>query len=185
MSMAHEHHHHGAADGATDPVCGMSVDPATAKHKAEHGGQTYYFCCNGCKTKFTADPNKYLKPRAPEPAVEGAIFTCPMHPQVRQPGPGSCPICGMALEPEMPAAQSGPNPELADMTRRLWIAAVLAAPVVVLDMGGHLFGLHAIASPFWSSMAQLGFATPVVLWAGWPFFMRGAQSLVSRNLNMF
>src|SRR6185312_441668 len=183
MSMAHEHHHHGAADGATDPVCGMSVDPATAKHKAEHGGQTYYFCCNGCKTKFTADPNKYLKPRAPEPAVEGAIYTCPMHPQIRQPGPGSCPICGMALEPEMPGTETGPNPELVDMTRRFWIGLALAVPVMAVEMSGH-FGAHWF-TPAVSNWIQLAFATPVVLWAGWPFFVRGAQTLASRNLNMF
>jgi Cu+-exporting ATPase len=114
----------------------------------------------------------------------GTIFTCPMHPEVRQQGPGSCPICGMALEPEMPTANGGPNPELADMTRRFWIGVVLTVPVVALEMGGHLFGLHLL-SPSLSNWVQLIIATPVVLWAGWPFFVRGTQSIASRNLNMF
>ena len=111
----------------------MSVDPATAKHRADYHGQTYYFCCNGCRTKFIADPQKYLakSKAAPAPVVEGAIYTCPMHPQIRQDGPGACPICGMALEPEMPSADTGPNPELADMTRRFWIGLALAVPVMV------------------------------------------------------
>jgi len=187
MSAAaeHQHHHHNApaAGGATDPVCGMSVDPASAKHSAEHQGQTYYFCCNGCRTKFVADPEKYLKPREPEPVVEGAIYTCPMHPEIRQVGPGSCPICGMALEPEIASADTGPNPELVDMTRRFWIGLVLTLPVFTLEMGGH-FGAHWVA-PAFSNYIQFAFATPVVLWAGWPFFVRGAQSLVTRNLNMF
>jgi len=187
MSAAaeHQHHHHNApaAGGATDPVCGMSVDPASAKHSAEHQGQTYYFCCNGCRTKFVADPEKYLKPREPEPVVEGAIYTCPMHPEIRQVGPGSCPICGMALEPEIASADTGPNPELVDMTRRFWIGLVLTLPVFTLEMGGH-FGAHWVA-PAFSNYIQFAFATPVVLWAGWPFFVRGAQSLVTHNLNMF
>src|SRR5665213_2711744 len=175
------HHHVPAA--ATDPVCGMTVDPASAKHRAEHRGDSYYFCSAGCKTKFIAAPQKYLGERMPEPAVEGAIYICPMHPQVRQSGPGACPICGMALEPEMPTADTGPNPELADMTRRFWIGLVLALPVMIIDMSGH-FGAHWFA-PAVSNWIQFIFATPVVLWAGWPFFVRGGQSLVTRNLNMF
>ncbi|HEY5379343.1 MAG TPA: heavy metal translocating P-type ATPase [Pseudolabrys sp.] len=175
------HHHVPAA--ATDPVCGMTVDPASAKHRAEHRGDSYYFCSAGCKTKFIAAPQKYLGERMPEPAVEGAIYICPMHPQVRQSGPGACPICGMALEPEMPTAGTGPNPELADMTRRFWIGLVLALPVMIIEMSGH-FGAHWFA-PAASNWIQFIFATPVVLWAGWPFFVRGAQSLVTRNLNMF
>ena len=182
MSETGQHHNHGAA---TDPVCGMTVDPATAKHRAEHRGHTVYFCSAGCKTKFTADPRKYLGARAPEPVVEDAIYTCPMHPQIRQPGPGACPICGMALEPEMPTADIGPNPELADMTRRLWIGLALSIPVMVIDMGGHVAGPHNWVDPTLSNWIQFVFATPVVLWAGWPFFVRGAQSLVTRNLNMF
>jgi Cu+-exporting ATPase len=180
MSESGHHHDHAAM---TDPVCGMTVDPATAKHRAEHHGHSYFFCSAGCKTKFVADPQKYLGERAPAPVVEGAIYTCPMHPQIRQNGPGACPICGMALEPEMPSADTGPNPELADMTRRFWIGLVLALPVMVIEMSGH-FGAHWFA-PAVSNLIQFAFATPVVLWAGWPFFVRGAQSLVTRNLNMF
>ncbi len=183
MSVTAEHHHAPAAGGVIDPVCGMTVDPATAKARADYRGETYYFCCAGCQAKFTAAPEKYLKPRAPEPVVEGAIYTCPMHPEIRQGGPGACPICGMALEPEMPTADTGPNPELADMTRRFWIGLALALPVMVIEMSGH-FGAHWF-TPAVSNYIQFAFATPVVLWAGWPFFVRGAQSLVTRNLNMF
>ena len=175
-------HNHGSV---TDPVCGMTVDPHTAKHRADYRGYPYYFCSAGCKTKFTADPQKYLGTRVPEPAVEGAVYTCPMHPQIRQPGPGACPICGMALEPEMPSADTGPNPELTDMTRRFWIGLVLALPVMVVDMGGHFAGPHNWINPALSNWIEFAFATPVVLWAGWPFFVRGAQSLATRNLNMF
>ena len=170
-----------------DPVCGMEVDPATAKHRAEHAGRTYYFCSAGCRAKFASDPAKYLKP-VPAPAAPvaaGATYTCPMHPEIRQAGPGSCPICGMALEPEIATAETGPNPELVDMTRRFWIGLVLAAPVVVLEMGAHLAGGHGWVDPTLSSLVQFAFATPVVIWAGWPFFQRGARSLATRNLNMF
>ncbi len=168
-----------------DPVCGMTVDPQTAEHRADYSGHTYYFCAASCRTKFIADPQKYLGKREPEPVVEGAIYTCPMHPEIRQVGPGPCPICGMALEPEIATADSGPNPELADMTRRFWIGLVLALPVMVLEMGGHFVGPHNWVEPTLSNYIQFAFATPVVLWAGWPFFVRGAQSLVTRNLNMF
>jgi len=122
----------------------MTVDPATARHRAEHGGRTYYFCSAGCRAKFAADPAKYLgpAPAATAPAPAGAIYTCPMHPEIRQAGPGACPICGMALEPVIASADSGPNPELADMTRRFWIGVALAAPVVVLEMGAHIAGAH-------------------------------------------
>ena len=196
MSMHDHHHSHQqaypgdageAAHLVKDPVCGMDVDPRTAKHSAEVGGSTYYFCCNGCKTKFVVDPASYIakQPKPPAPTPEGAIYTCPMHPQIRQIGPGSCPICGMALEPEMASADSGPNPELADMTRRFWIALALSLPVVILEMGGHLFNLHMLIGRQTSNWVQLVFATPVVLWAGYPFFERGAKSLVTRNLNMF
>ncbi|HZP70971.1 MAG TPA: heavy metal translocating P-type ATPase [Pseudolabrys sp.] len=184
--MASEHqHHHNAGGGVIDPVCGMSVDPHTAKHRAAHRGHTYYFCSAGCRTKFVSDPQKYLGPRAPEPAVEGAIYTCPMHPQIRQPGPGSCPICGMALEPEIAGAETGPNPELIDMTRRFWIGLVLTLPVFALEMGAHVAGAHNWVDLSLSNYVQSAFATPVVLWAGWPFFVRGWQSILTRNLNMF
>ncbi len=163
----------------------MTVDPHTAKHRADHRGHTYYFCSAGCRTKFVNDPQKYLGERQPEPVVEGAIYTCPMHPQIRQVGPGSCPICGMALEPELAGSETGPNPELVDMTRRFWIGLALTVPVFVLEMGAHIAGAHNWVDPTLSNYVQFAFATPVVLWAGWPFFVRGWQSLVTRNLNMF
>ena len=169
-----------------DPVCGMSVDPATSKHRFDHRGETFHFCSAGCRTKFAADPKAYLDDSKPKAAVpEGTIYTCPMHPQIRQIGPGSCPICGMALEPEVASLDTPPNPELADMTRRFWIGLVLSVPPVVLEMGGHLVGGHGWVEQTLSNWIQLAFATPVVLWAGWPFFVRGWQSLVTRNLNMF
>jgi Cu+-exporting ATPase len=174
---------------ARDPVCGMAVTVATAKHKAEQGGETYYFCCNGCREKFLGDPARYLKPKAetppPKPAPAGTIYTCPMHPQIRQVGPGACPICGMALEPETVTADDGPNVELIDMTRRFWIGLALAVPVMALEMGGHFVRLPPWLAGATSNWIQLVLATPVVLWAGWPFFVRAWASLVSRNLNMF
>ncbi len=190
MDEHHHHHDHQGGDTtalATDPVCGMKVDPATSQHRLEFGGITYDFCCGGCRDKFAADPAKYLAPKAAEPApapAEGVIWTCPMHPEIRRHRPGTCPICGMALEPLQATAETGPNPELLDMTRRLWIGLALTIPVVVLEMGGHVAGLH-ILPPTLSNWVQFVLATPVVLWAGWPFFQRGWASLVSRNLNMF
>jgi len=197
----HDHAHgahgqHGApkpgndpAKSAIDPVCGMSVDPHTATLKVDHGGRTYYFCSAGCRTKFIADPLKYLDAdqdkAAAAPVPEGTIYTCPMHPEIRQVGPGSCPICGMALEPLMVSAEHGPNPELIDMTRRFWIGLVITLPVLALEMGGHLTNLHMLLGKQTSNWLQFLLATPVVLWAGWPFFVRGWQSLVTRNLNMF
>ena len=186
---AHGHHDHHSHREATvrDPVCGMTVDPATSKHRFDYRGETYHFCSAGCRTKFAADPVSWLekdsKPKAAVP--EGTIYTCPMHPEIRQVGPGNCPICGMALEPEVASLDAPPNPELADMTRRFWIGLVLALPAVVLEMGGHLVGGHGLIDPTLSNWIQFAFATPVVLWAGWPFFVRGWQSLVTRNLNMF
>ncbi|MEA2918408.1 MAG: P-type Cu+ transporter [Bradyrhizobium sp.] len=184
----HGHHHHHADSTAKvrDPVCGMSVDPATSKHRFEARGETFHFCSAGCRTKFAADPPKYLDNSTPKAAApQGATYTCPMHPQIRQVGPGSCPICGMALEPEVATLDAPPNPELADMTRRFWVGLVLALPAVVLEMGGHLVGGHGLLDQTLSNWIQLVFATPVVLWAGWPFFVRGWQSLKTRNLNMF
>jgi Cu+-exporting ATPase len=172
-------------ESVKDPVCGMSVDPHTAKYRAEHEGHTYYFCADRCRTKFIADPSAYLTERKPEPVMEGAVYTCPMHPEIRQVGPGSCPICGMALEPEMVSSDTGPNPELADMTRRFWIGLALTVPVFALEMGGHLTGLHRSLGQQNSNWIQLLLATPVVLWAGRPFFERGWASLQTRNLNMF
>ena len=183
----HSHSHPpAAASRVKDPVCGMTVDPASTAHHAWHADQEYHFCGAGCRTRFLADPERYL---SPSPAVEaeappGTIYTCPMHPEIRQVGPGSCPICGMALEPATVTADSGPNPELADMTRRFWIGLVLALPVFLLEIGGHLTGRMLLPGQT-SNWVQFALATPVVLWAGWPFFVRGWASLRSGNLNMF
>ncbi len=185
----HSSHGHRAHDAATvrDPVCGMTVNPETSKHRFDYRGETWHFCSAGCRTRFAADPLAYLeKNKRPKAAVpEGAIYTCPMHPEIRQVGPGSCPICGMALEPEVASLDAPTNPELADMTRRFWIGLALALPAIVLEMGGHLVGGHGLIDPTLSNWIQFVFATPVVLWAGWPFFVRGWQSLLTRNLNMF
>src|ERR1700733_538847 len=175
---------------ATDPVCGMTVDPAKTPHRHSHGGRDFFFCSAGCCGKFIADPTKYLNKEAAkaEPAAPtGTIYTCPMHPQIRQIGPGSCPICGMALEPVSVSAEAPPNEELIDMTRRFWIGAALAVPVFVLEMGGHFPGLnlHHYIAPQISAWIQFVLATPVVLWAGWPFFVRAFASVRNRSLNMF
>ena len=187
---AMEGHHHApssAGEQVRDPVCGMIVDPHTTPHRHQFEGRAYYFCSAGCLSKFKAEPQKYLdgkqKPEAPVP--EGTIYTCPMHPQIRQVGPGSCPICGMALEPVVATTETGRNPELIDMTRRFWVGTVLTLPVVALEMGFHLTGLAHLISQTTSNWLQMLFATPVVLWGGWPFFVRGWQSLLTRNLNMF
>ncbi|WP_370647429.1 heavy metal translocating P-type ATPase [Polymorphobacter sp. PAMC 29334] len=175
-----------SAATVTDPVCGMAVDPAKTAHHAEHAGQTYHFCSAGCLTKFVANPNAYLgdKP-TPEPTrTTGAIWTCPMHPQIRQEGPGTCPICGMALEPEEPSLDDGPNPELVDFTRRLWVAGVLAVPLLAISMVAEMLGIHVV-SPASSPWIQLALSAPIVLWAGLPFFERGWTSLRTRHLNMF
>jgi P-type Cu+ transporter len=185
VASEHHHHHGNLPEGVIDPVCGMTVDPHTAKHRAEHRGHSYYFCSAGCRTKFVSEPQKYLGKREPEPVAEGTIYTCPMHPEIRQVGPGSCPICGMALEPEIAGTDTGPNPELVDMTRRFWIGLVLSLPVLALEMGGHLTNLHMLLGKTLSNWIQFALATPVVLWAGWPFFVRAWQSVVTRNLNMF
>jgi Cu+-exporting ATPase len=186
-----------AAGDARDPVCGMVVDAGTAKHRVEHDGQTHYFCCDGCKAKFLADPTRFLKPAdkgvpsVPEapmaPLAAGTIYTCPMHPQIRRNAPGSCPICGMALEPEGVPEAEGSSPELKDMTRRFVIGAVLASPIFVLEMGGHLPVLHldhyvSMAASMW---IQFALATPIVLWCAWPFFQRGWASVLNRSPNMF
>ncbi len=176
------------ADLAIDPVCGMRVNPGTTAHHFAHGGTTYHFCSAGCRTKFVAAPDSYLKKTAvPEPARPGAIYTCPMHPQIRQAGPGACPICGMALEPVEATAEAQPNHELADMTRRFWIGLALTLPVFILEMDSHIpgLGLHDLVPPATSTWVQFALATPVVLWAGWPFFQRGWASVRSGHLNMF
>ena len=182
----HHGHHIGGIASVRDPVCGMAVDPATSRYRFDYSGETFHFCSAGCRTKFAADPQKYLANSKPEAALpQGTIYTCPMHPQIRQIGPGNCPICGMALEPEVASLDAPPNPELADMARRFWVGLVLSLPAVVLEMGGHVVGGHGWIDQSLSNWIQLVFATPVVLWAGWPFFVRGWQSLVTRHLNMF
>jgi Cu+-exporting ATPase len=208
----HERHHHDAANAAAthdhaspghdggvesvasierviDPVCGMKVDPATSKHRFDHDGHTFHFCSARCREKFVASPDIYLKPAAdPAPAPPKAtIYTCPMHPEIRQEGPGSCPLCGMALEPLMVTAEAPANRELVDMTRRFWIGLALSLPVFVLEMGGHVpwLGLHHIVPANVSTWIQFALSTPVVLWAGLPFFQRAWASVVNRSLNMF
>ncbi len=179
----------------TDPVCGMTVS-VDSPHVLQHEGKPVYFCSSGCKAKFVANPAKYQvshpesnapTPPATERTVDGAIYTCPMHPQIRQVGPGNCPICGMTLEPVTAIAAAGPNRELADMTRRFWVGLVLTVPVFVLEMGGHIpgLGLHDLVPAHISTWIQFALSTPVVLWAGWPFFERAWASVVHRSLNMF
>ncbi len=194
---AHAQHGHGHSHGAgtatpaagmaKDPVCGMDVDPHKAKHTATYQGRPYYFCSAGCRTKFVDSPERYLAPSAVKapPVPADAVYTCPMHPEVRQVGPGACPICGMALEPLEVGADTGPSAELLDMTRRFWAGLVMTLPVFALEMGGHLVDLHWLMRQQTSNWLQLVLATPVVLWAGWPFFARGWASLQTRNLNMF
>ncbi len=190
-----------AVDGTRvkDPVCGMMVEPRTAKHSHTLAGKAYFFCSAGCRQKFMLDPQKYLAPAKTKaaPAVPVAsseatatpgnndFYTCPMHPEVRRHGPGTCPICGMALEPEQISADTGPSHELLDMTRRFMVALALTLPLFVFEMGSHVFDLHSWIVPQTSNWLQLVLATPVVLWAGWPFFERAWASLQSRNLNMF
>ncbi|HWW64456.1 MAG TPA: heavy metal translocating P-type ATPase [Sphingomonadaceae bacterium] len=176
---------HGAAEAVKDPVCGMTVDPAKTPHHARHDGTDYHFCGAGCRTKFLADPERYLGD-APPPveAPPGATWTCPMHPEIRQEGPGTCPICGMALEPEAPSLDDRPNPELIDFTRRLWVAGVLAVPLLIVSMGADMLGWHLL-DPAASRWVQLALAAPIVCWAGAPFFARGWASIRTRHLNMF
>ncbi len=170
-----------------DPVCGMAVDPRATAHHAIHSGRHYHFCSAGCREKFVADPEAFLNKTARVvDAPEGTVWICPMHPEVRQDHPGACPICGMGLEPEMVSADTGPSAELTDMSRRFWIGLVLVIPVFIVEMGGHLFpALHHLVPQKLSTWIQFVLATPVVLWAGWPFFERGWASLKTRNLNMF
>jgi Cu+-exporting ATPase len=166
----------------------MTVDPQKTAHHAAHAGRDHHFCSAGCREKFVADPEHYLSPSVDRvvEAPAASIWTCPMHPEIRQDHPGACPICGMALEPEMVTADAGPSAELTDMSRRFWVALVLTLPVFVLEMGAHLFpALHHLVPMKLSIWIQFVLATPVVLWAGWPFFERAWASLKTRNLNMF
>ncbi len=194
---AHALHDHGKADdggdakAATtapqviDPVCGMTVDPATAKGgSAEHAGTTYHFCSAGCHSKFVANPQQYLGDKAAPPveAPAGAMYTCPMHPQIRQDHPGVCPICGMALEPEMPSLEDEDNPELRDFSRRFWWTLPLSVIVLLLAMFGHYVPALPTTTRTW---LELALSAPVVLWAGWPFLVRCVQSIRTRNPNMW
>ncbi len=174
---------------STDPVCSMSVNRATAKHFTRHNGQGVYFCSAGCKTKFEADPEKYADgPPPQEEMPEGTIYGCPMDPEIEQVGPGTCPICGMALEPlGVPDVDSGPNPELVDFTRRFWIGSFLTIPLLVLAMGP--FVGFTFFTDLWGETTvkwlELILGTPVILWVGWPFLVRGVNSVKTWNLNMF
>ncbi|NJO22824.1 MAG: HAD-IC family P-type ATPase, partial [Sphingomonadales bacterium] len=197
--MKHDHpkreERHALPGTAVDPVCGMSVKIEGAKHTRAHDGSTYYFCNPGCREKFIADPARYLDIAAKVGAAEveakaqpqGTLYTCPMHPEVVQEGPGHCPKCGMALEPKgMPPADAGPNPELVDFVHRLWIGAVLAVPILVLAMGPDLgLPLHRWLAPQAAGWIELVLATPVVLWCGWPFLERGWTSIENRSPNMW
>ena len=217
------------AERTTDPVCGMTVDPDTAKHVLEYDGARYVFCCAGCRSKFERDPERYLDPagagRPPEahdhdgsdaaeyicpmcPEVASEVpapcpkcgmalepsfvppatrtrFTCPMHPEIMRDEAGDCPICGMALEPVTVSLEDAPNPELIDMTRRFRIGAILTVPLLVMAMGEIVPGLATLLEGGWNPWAQLALATPVTLWAGWPFFARGWRSIWTGHLNMF
>ena len=177
-------------DTVLDPVCGMTVDPGTTTHHAQHDGSDYHFCSARCREKFVADPEHYLAPvvaspaaRVPAPsAPAGTIYTCPMHPQIRQEGPGNCPICGMALEPETPSLDEEESPELLDFSRRFWWTLPLTIVVLALAMFGHRFAFVSVGVRTWIEFAL---SAPVVLWAGWPFFERCVASIRSRNPNMF
>ena len=199
------HAEHTAAKAASvkDPICGMGVDPAASEYRSKDHGETFYFCSGRCQAKFEANPETYLDPHAAHrsrhghhaatPQVAASVpggeveeWTCPMHPEIRQPGPGSCPICGMALEPVMVTGETGPSAELTDMTRRFWVGVALTIPVLILGMGGDLFpAWHRVISATASTWVQLVLATPVVLWAGWSFFQRGWTSVRTMKLNMF
>jgi P-type Cu+ transporter len=188
--MANHQHSHTPAAAATerDPVCGMSVDPARAAGSYTLDGDTYYFCAASCLEKFKADPQRYLGPAPPPVAAPaGAKWTCPMHPEVVQDGPGSCPFCGMALEPMTVTLDEGPNPELIDMTRRFWISAALTFPLLVVMVGDLLPGrpLENLISMRAMGWLELALATPVCLWGGWPFFQRAWASVINRSPNMF
>ena len=211
MAECCNHHTDGKAAGGpvehgaivTDPVCGMKVDTRDAVHRYELAGTPYFFCSARCLDKFRADPDRYLNPpdqaagsetTGAAQAADGTIWTCPMHPEIRRDGPGTCPICGMGLEPLEPSLEEEANPELVDMTQRFWISALLSLPLVLLTAGAELFGWHPFSMelsprhllPVPTAMwIQLALATPVVLWGGWPFFERFWASLKTRNRNMF
>jgi Cu+-exporting ATPase len=174
-----------AGNRTRDLVCGMSVDPATTAQHTTHDGTDYAFCSPSCKAKFDADPSRYVDPPAAAPGaavVTGTIYTCPMHPQIRQPMPGSCPICGMTLEPLLPSLDVEDTSEFEDFRSRFWWTLPLTLAVFVLAMMGHRIALLAPQTQSW---AEFLLATPVVLWGAWPFFVRGARSIVRRSANMW
>ena len=192
--MGHTHHDHHDRDATTtaedtlkDPVCGMAVTAQSARHVA-HDGQPYYFCSAKCQEKFSAEPQRYVEdvrdaaPAVPVAAVAGTIYTCPMHPEIRQDHPGSCPICGMTLEPVMPTLDDDENPELVDFSRRFWWTLPFTVVVAVLAMSGHRWALFHGDTQNW---VEFALTLPVALWAGWPFYVRGVQSLVNRSPNMW
>ena len=181
-------HHGGGLSGLKDPVCSMPVTEQSPHHM-EYGGKPYYFCSAGCKGKFAANPQQYVHAPSADtvvgtvvPAAIGTVYTCPMHPEVRQDHPGNCPKCGMTLEPILPSLEDDENPELRDFTRRFWWTLPLTAVVFVLAMFGHRLQWMDMARQSW---VELVLAVPIVLWGGWPFFQRGWASLVQRHLNMF
>lgn len=196
---------------ARDPVCGMTPNAITL-HRILHQGAEVLFCSAGCKSKFEANPSAYTaragiagtheadtldhsghetgrhdhaSASSPTTAAPGSQWTCPMHPEIVRDGPGACPICGMALEPMTPGAGDEPNPELQYMQRRFLVGVILSLPLLVIEMGGHFFGIAKLIPPALNPWVQMALSTPVVLWAGWPFFQRGAASVVNRSLNMF
>jgi len=182
-----------AAHHAVDPVCGMDVDPSTALHRATHDGRDFYFCSEHCRTSFLSDPSRWVHADEATPNVtakhadEEVEYTCPMHPQVVQKGPGACPLCGMALEPRVVRAIEPENPELVDMQRRFVVSTILAVPLLLLAMSDVVVGDLFLrwVSPRALQWVELALATPVVLWGGWPFFQRMARSIVARAPNMF
>ena len=187
MMTSTEHTHSATATKSTkDPVCGMNVNPLAAKGgSSDFRGETFYFCNPKCREKFVADPLKYVQPTPSAPAPRGVTYTCPMHPEIVRDQPGACPICGMALEPVTIEAESAENPELADMMRRFWVSAALSLPLLALAMSMMFPAVEERLHTPWLGWIELALATPVVLWGGWPFFVRGVQSLVNRHLNMF
>lgn len=188
MTHAHDHPGATATDAGTvrDPVCGMMVDPATTPHHARHDGNDYALCSDGCRRRFIADPQRYLTAPAGvvKPAPAGTRYTCPMHPEIAQDGPGSCPLCGMALEPAIPSLEDDENPELTDFRRRFWWSLPLSVATMALAMLAMTPVLHGL-SPDLRVWIELALATPVVLWAGWPFLQRWAQSMRNRSPNMW
>ncbi len=188
MTHAHDHPGATATDAGTvrDPVCGMMVDPATTPHHARHDGNDYALCSDGCRRRFIADPQRYLTAPAGvvKPAPAGTRYTCPMHPEIAQDGPGSCPLCGMALEPAIPSLEDDENPELTDFRRRFWWSLPLSVATMALAMLAMMPVLHGL-SPDLRVWIELALATPVVLWAGWPFLQRWAQSMRNRSPNMW